>query len=317
MKWSSVFLVSFTVAGLLLSSCGGQQVPERLMLPKVMDMNESATASEATLTCVLSPDGNVDGCIFFLEKEGVEITRLAGTKGIEGSFFCTVTGLKQDTEYSWWVVFTNGKDEKKSEVHLFRTERLPYEPALWECILENFDTDGDGRLSEEEKLEAKELTISDIPLQSLSGIEELPYLETLYLGGNGLKEPDFSALANLDMVSCGRDDYQRIIFDNPKLTYLYIIFTPLKELDTSKLPALWHLDSFGNPLERLSFSANPDLWQIALEGSEVQELDLSANHKIDILFLKDNEKLETVWLAPGCEPEIVEVADHTKVRYKP
>lgn len=314
MKWSLVLPLSFTMAGLFLSSCGGQ-VPEGLLLPKVVGMNETASANDVILTCTLS--GNVDGSIFFLGKDGAEVSRSAGTKENDGSYSCTIAGLKQDTDYSWWVVFTNGKDEVRSETRTFRTDRLPYDPALWNCILENFDTDGDGRLSEEEKLAAKELNLSEIPLASLSGIEELPYLERLYLLGNGLKEPDFSVLPNLDMVACGRDNYQRVYFDNPKLTYLYIISTPLKELDLSKLPALGHLDSFGSPLERLSFSVNPELWQVAVEGSEIRELDLSANPKIGILYLKYNEKLETVWLASGCEPDIVEVADHTTVQYKP
>lgn len=285
------------------------------MLPKVVAMNETVSANDVILTCTLS--GNVDDCIFFLGKDGAEVSRSAGTKEDDGSYSSQIAGLKQDADYSWWVVFTNGKDEVRSETRTFRTGRLPYEPALWDCILENFDTDGDGRMSEEEKLAAKELTLSDISLASLSGIEELPYLERLYMGGNGLKEPDFSVLPNLETVACGRDNYQRVLFDNPKLTYLYIISTPLKELDLTKLPALGHLDSFGNPLERLSFSANPELWQVAVEDSEIRELDLSANPKIGILYLKYNEKLETVWLASGCEPDIVEVADHTTVQYKP
>ena len=314
MKWFSFSLPALTVASLLLYSCSGR-VPEGLLLPTVTDMGETATAGDVTMTCTLS--GTVDDCQFILGKDDTEVARSAGIRENDGSFTCTIAGLKQDTDYSWWIVYTNGKDEATSCTRRFRTERLPYDPNLWKRILDSFDTDGDGRLSEEEKRNAKELILSDIPLQSLSGIEELPYLETLYLGGNGLKVPDFSGLPNLVMVSCGRDRYENIIFDNPKLVYLYIIATPLKELDTSRLPALWHLDSFGNPLERLSFSANPDLWQIALEGSEIRELDLSANPKIGVLFLKENEKLETVWLAAGCEPETIEVADHTIVQHKP
>ena len=136
MKWSLVLPLSFTMAGLFLSSCGGQ-VPEGLLLPKVVGMNETASANDVILTCTLS--GNVDGSIFFLGKDGAEVSRSAGTKENDGSYSCTIAGLKQDTDYSWWVVFTNGKDEVRSETRTFRTDRLPYDPALWNCILENFN----------------------------------------------------------------------------------------------------------------------------------------------------------------------------------
>ena len=61
MKWSSVFLVSLTATGLLLSSCEGR-VPEGLLLPTVTDMGETATAGDVTMTCTLS--GTVDDCQF-------------------------------------------------------------------------------------------------------------------------------------------------------------------------------------------------------------------------------------------------------------
>ena len=61
MKWSSVFLVSLTATGLLLSSCEGP-VPVGLLLPQVTGMSETATASDVTMTCTLS--GNVDNCQF-------------------------------------------------------------------------------------------------------------------------------------------------------------------------------------------------------------------------------------------------------------
>lgn len=44
MKWSSVFLVSLTATGLLLSSCEGP-VPVGLLLPTVTDMGETVPAS--------------------------------------------------------------------------------------------------------------------------------------------------------------------------------------------------------------------------------------------------------------------------------
>ena len=308
----AIFLSLLMIA---LSSCSGV-VPEGLKVPKVVEMREMASASDVTVTCVLTPSGGVDGCVFILSKDGTEISRQDGTKGNDGSYSCVFAGLRQDSEYSWFVEYTNGKDEALSDTRSFLTERLPYDPVLWEAILEEFDSDGDGRLSEGEKLVAKEFTISDIPLNSLSGIEELEYLETLYLGGNGLKEPDFSGLPNLETLSCGRDNYQRIVFDNPKLSYIYIIGTPLKGLDTSRLPLLWHLDSYGNPFETLDFSTNPALWQIAMSGSSLEELDLSSNPKIGILYLKENDKLRTVWLAPGCEPDEIELPEGALVKQK-
>ena len=182
--------------------------------------------------------------------------------------------------------------------------------------MRNFDIDGSGNISESERSKAKEFALSDLPLSSLSGIEELPYLERLSIGGNGLEVVDITALKNLEFLSCGRDNYERIIFDNPKLSYIYIIETPLKALDTSGLPGLCYLDSYNNPFENLSFKDNPRMEHIILVGAEMEELDLSSNPRFDIIFVRENDNLRILWLHPECKPSSIDINDKTEIKYK-
>ena len=149
-----------------------------------------------------------------------------------------------------------------------------------------------------------------------AGIEELPFLEKLSVGGNGLKVLDVSALKNLEFLSCGRDKYEKIIFDNPELSYLYIISTPLKELDTSGLPVLGYLDSYDNPFEFLSFKENPRMEHLILVGAEMEELDLSTNPRFDIIYVRENENLRVLWLHPDCKPSGLDINDKTEIKYK-
>lgn len=299
---------------LLLSSCSS--VPADLSAPEVFEMSETVSAYSVTMTCSPSPDGKVARCVFRVFQGASEVAAAEGVREEGETFKATVTGLIQDTDYSWTAAMSNGKDEVCSLPRSFRTEKLPHDPVLWEELLRNFDSDGDGNISESERFGAKELVLSDIPLSSLSGIEELPFLEKLSVGGNGLKVLDVSALKNLEFLSCGRDKYEKIIFDNPELSYLYIISTPLKELDTSGLPVLGYLDSYDNPFEFLSFKENPRMEHLILVGAEMEELDLSTNPRFDIIYVRENENLRVLWLHPDCKPSGLDINDKTEIKYK-
>ena len=304
-----------TTVFLLLSSCGGE-VPEGLMMPEIVEMSETASANEVTMTCALTPSANVSGCVFVVAQGSTEIAMIEVVNSHEGVFSATVSGLRQDTGYSWSVTYTNGKDEGRSDARSFRTEKLPYDPTLWEAILDAFDKDGDGSLSEDEKLEAREFRITDIRLTSLSGIEELKYLERLTIAANGLRAPDVSGLKNLEFLSCGRDNYENVIFDNPKLSYVYIIETPLTTLDTSGLPALDYLDAYNNPFETLSFASNPRMSHIILVGAVMEALDLSTNPGFDIIYVRENDNLRVLWLHPDCKPSSIDLNENTQIKYK-
>lgn len=300
---------------LLIASCSND-VPEGLAAPGMLEMSETASAYNVVMTCLPSPAVNVVSCLFRVFQGTTVIAVVEGGHEDGGAFIASASGLRQNTEYSWTATLTNGKDEITSTPRPFKTEKLPYDPVLWEEILRNFDIDGSGNISESERSGAKELVLSDIPLSSLSGIEELPFLEKLSVGGNGLKVLDVSALKNLEFLSCGRDKYEKIIFDNPELSYLYIISTPLKELDTSGLPVLGYLDSYDNPFEFLSFKENPRMEHLILVGAEMEELDLSTNPRFDIIYVRENENLRVLWLHPDCKPSGLDINDKTEIKYK-
>ncbi|MBR5397070.1 MAG: hypothetical protein IK145_04385 [Bacteroidales bacterium] len=299
----------------LMASCSND-VPEGLAAPGMLEMSETASAYNVVMTCLPSPAVNVVSCLFRVFQGTTVIAVVEGGHEDGGAFIASASGLRQNTEYSWTATLTNGKDEITSTPRPFKTEKLPYDPVLWEEILRNFDIDGSGNISESERSKAKEFALSDLPLSSLSGIEELPYLERLSIGGNGLEVVDITALKNLEFLSCGRDNYERIIFDNPKLSYIYIIETPLKALDTSGLPGLCYLDSYNNPFENLSFKDNPRMEHIILVGAEMEELDLSSNPRFDIIFVRENENLRVLWLHPDCKPSSIDINDKTEIKYK-
>jgi len=185
-------------------------------------------------------------------------------------------------------------------------------------MLSQYDTNGDGEFSEEEIKAVTDVVVSDLPLESLSGLEVFTSIEKFACGGNGFKVLDLSQLKSIVELSCGRDDYEKIIFDNPKLESIYLIYAPkLKSFSTKGLPALKGLATHWlDSLEEVDLSGSPSLEGFGFYGTSIKSIDLSDFsywHEVDCRY---NEKLDTLYLKEGGRITNLYKEDWTTVVYK-
>ncbi|MBO7650296.1 MAG: InlB B-repeat-containing protein [Lachnospiraceae bacterium] len=160
-------------------------------------------------------------------------------------------------------------------------------------VCNNFDSDGDGILSSDERAAVKNIVLYDfvysegMGITSLQGIEYFPNLEYLNCSSNNLTSLDIGQNLKLVALECG--------------------YNQLTELDVSQNLLLQRLLCDGNQLTSIDVRANTDLEALYLSGNQLTSLDVSRNTLLKELYVGQNNletlNLEnnTLLLYLGCE----------------
>ena len=200
--------------------------------------------------------------------------------------------------------------------------------ALQKYVLEQYDTDKDGKLSQAEIKNAKYLVhnIQDYPneiIASLEGIEYLTELEVLSFGGMTLNDADRArvrgckkltvlALDNNDnhlgsLDLSGMKNLQSAFLNNAgleslnvsglkKLNTLFCDQNPLKSLDVSGLSSLVELYCRDSAIEQLVLSGNASLKELYCWGNALTSLDVSGCPNLVVLETQSNNSLTSLTL---------------------
>lgn len=161
-------------------------------------------------------------------------------------------------------------------------QTIRFEDRIFEAyIIENFDTDSDGKISANEAAEIEELFVNEMGITSLKGIEAFVNLTELYCYDNNLSTLDLSK--------------------NTALTELWCWDNNLRTLDLSKNTALTFLSCFGNKLTALNVDKNTKLEYLHCQYNLLVELDVSKNVKLDYLFCDSNPNLLKLYMFEGQE----------------
>ena len=135
-------------------------------------------------------------------------------------------------------------------------------------LVENFDLNYDGLISEEEATLVKELDCSNKGISSLQGIQYFPNLEMLNCSNNSLYAIDIS--------------------QNTALKSLFCDFCDIRALDVSKNLALETLScrsNFSSYYQGLdTLYINPELKFLDINGHRMQSLDFSGNKHLKELY---------------------------------
>lgn len=106
-------------------------------------------------------------------------------------------------------------------------------------ISEEFDTDDDGFLSQEEISTITDLNMDGSEAQSLEGIKNLTSLKNLYFSEGSLESLDVSGMENLECVIAIGDDIETVdVSGCDSLVSLYINFNSIENLTLENMPAL-------------------------------------------------------------------------------
>ena len=160
--------------------------------------------------------------------------------------------------------------------------------ANFRTVVENFDTNKDGNLSDTEIAAVEEIDCYDKGISNLKGIEYFTALRSLNCGCNQLTSLDVSKNTALTDLHCGDNQLTALdVSKNTALTNLYCSRNQLTALDVSKNTALTGLGCAGNQLTALDVSKNISLTDLDCDKNQLTSLDVS-NTNMDDLDCDDN-----------------------------
>ena len=167
-------------------------------------------------------------------------------------------------------------------------------------LVENFDTDNDGEISETEALVIKDIRCSRMEIASLSGIAYFTNLEILLCNENKLSSVDVSKNLQLKTLECGGNEIGSInVSKNTELERLRCYSNGLSALNVKNNTKLLFLNCNDNKIKELDLSDNVLLENLYCQTNNLLSLDLRNNIKLSVLGCNNNPKLETLYLEEG------------------
>ena len=142
-------------------------------------------------------------------------------------------------------------------------------------VSSEFDTDGNGILSDEEIASVTTIDVSELGISQLQGVEIFTALEGLYCSSNRLSELDVSRNTRLTDLDCSRNQLTGLdVSKNTELDYLYCYQNKL----TSLIPgsSLYELYCGQNRLTHLDLSKCAALTRMDCTGNQIRLLDVSS-----------------------------------------
>lgn len=142
--------------------------------------------------------------------------------------------------------------------------------AVFEEFLVNNNLDDvvDGEVTTSNLVLVTNLILDDLNITDLTGIEDFPNLDNLWLQNTNLTQLDVS--------------------QNTLLKFLYFDNNNVSTLDVSDLPLLEKLSFINNNISVVDISSNPNLQILDMEGNAISELNVAANQELFTLRTQGN-----------------------------
>ena len=172
------------------------------------------------------------------------------------------------------------------------------DPVFRTYVLENFDTDRDGKISRKEADAVLAIDLgrlcgesSDTPeIESLAGVEHFRNLKQLICNGHALTELDLSKNTELNILKCKDNQLTTLdLSENTALLTLNCGRNPIKTLDLTENRALSMLVCDYNQLTAFDLSQNTALTQLFCGHNQLTALDLSENTMLTDLWCDYNQ----------------------------
>ena len=186
------------------------------------------------------------------------------------------------------------------------------DPTFRAYVVDHFDTDHDGILSEEEAAAVTTIDVANgwaIPdkqeISSLEGLKYFPNLTELNCYYHKLTALDLSQNPALVTLQCYDNQLTALnVTQNPALVYLDCAGNQLTSLDVTQNPELKTLHCWSNQLMALDVTQNPALTRLICWGNQLTALDVTqhpalvyldcAGNQLTSLDVTQNPALETL-----------------------
>ena len=184
-------------------------------------------------------------------------------------------------------------------------------------VKDQFDKDGDGKLSDAEISAATEIDLSNFDhyhngdITTVKGIELLSSLTKLDCSECQLTTLDVSKNTQLTELICSQNQLSELdVSKNTKLTKLDCSTNVIEAIDLSKNTALIILNVRHNNITNLNVSQNTKLVELDASGTELTTLDLSHNTELEKLYC-ENTNGERNW---NLKLQELDLTHNTKLR---
>ena len=180
------------------------------------------------------------------------------------------------------------------------------DPVFRTYVLENFDTDRDGKISRKEADAVLAIDLgrlcgesSDTPaIESLAGVEHFRNLKQLILKckDNQLTTLDLSENTALLTLNCGRNPIKTLdLTENRALSMLVCDYNQLTAFDLSQNTAMTQLFCGHNQLTALDLSENTELIRLGCSDNPLIRLNLSDLAKLEaVSFDYENHEIQVI-----------------------
>ena len=320
--------VSGPASGIITVSDGGGSLPVYVTVNQDVEIEEGEThiavdPEEVTLSSAYRKDITIrsyngsSNYELFVKEENAEWLSFSKPMGILPAynteipstaitvgFIADRTGLSAG-EYKCTAILRTGLGDLEIPVSMKVNADGSVDKTFDDFCKENFDTDGNGVISDEEIAGVTEIDCSNQGLISLDGIDRFTNLQSLQCENNRLTAIDISKntqlrtlwchnnrLTSLDVGELAALDYLRVednrltaldISKNLNLSILYCENNPLTVLNVSKNTNLSHLRCYNNQLTALDVTQNTDLYWLECGNNRLTSLDITQNTKLGIL----------------------------------
>ena len=218
---------------------------------------------------------------------------------------CSLEGLVPGAYtgfYSWYVTNANLAFQQNTVLTVAEPQEhgvsidaahFP-DDAFRAYVQENFDADGSGVLSDAEISAVQTVSVPNMGIETLQGIEYFTGLTHLDCEMNSIPALNLSGNPALATVNCASNWMDSL--DVSKCTALEELACQsncLASLDVSQSPALKTLGCSMNHLTALNVSNNPALATLDVVSNQLGSLDVSRNPALETLLCKNNQ-LETL-----------------------
>lgn len=179
-------------------------------VPSFLSCTFSPDAFNANLSCKLSSTEKVTECGFSISKKDDNAISMWRAKEVSEDFNVNVLWLSKSTEYKCQAYFIVNGVEYDSDFQCFTTSDSPYSEPFWKMMLEKFDEDANGQMSEEEINSVTDIRCSSMAFSSIAGIEVFVNLKWLYCDHNNLSSLDLSLVPHLEKLFADGNRIQEI-----------------------------------------------------------------------------------------------------------
>lgn len=133
------------------------------------------------------------------------------------------------------------------------------------------------------------LSVSNLSINALTGIEDFTGIETLICNNNNLSGIDLTNLVNLKTLLCASNQITSLdIITNTNLEDLDCSNNQISELDVSNNEALKELSCSNNRISELNLIENEALISLSVSSNQLNKLEL-VNNNIEYLYCASNQ----------------------------